>query len=124
MIGLLAALTLALAPAKADLTLNPNLRVFGPGPFINAFENDQALTNASAHLGWSIAVPVLARHYGGHRAEYIAGGSWIVLTLVQESLFHAPLHPDPQYSSEVRTDLLTRIVPCAAILLIDWLRDR
>ena len=129
MLPLLAALTLTLHPgpaqARQEMTLgmfsgfNPNLQVFGPGPFVNVFLNDQAATNASAHLAWSTAIPLAGERIGGRKGLWIAGIGWLVLTLVGEGFFHAPVHPDPYYSSEVRTDLLTRCVPTVAILSYD-----
>lgn len=98
----------------------PSLPVFGPGPTVNFLSGDsQALTNASAHVAWALAVPLVAEHFGGRKGLWIGGLSWIALTVVQESLFHAPPNPGPGYASEVRSDLLTRIVPTALILLWD-----
>ena len=37
------------------LTPRPNLDLAGAGPFLNVGVSDQAVMNAGAHLGWSIA---------------------------------------------------------------------
>ena len=46
----------------------------------------------------------------------------MALTVVQESLFHAPANAGPGYPAEVRSDLITRLVPCATLLLFDAIR--
>lgn len=103
--------------------LRPSLPLFGPGPVVNFLGGDnQAVTNASAHVAWSLAVPLVSQHFGGRKGLWIGGLSWIALTMVQESLFHAPPKPGPGYASEVRSDLLTRIVPTALLLLLDATR--
>lgn len=102
---------------------NPNFPVFGGGRFVNIFQSDGALTNASAHVAWSLAIPLTARYFWGRKGLWYAGVSWMAFTLLQESLFHAPDKPGPGYPSEVRADLLTRLVPCATLLLVDYLRN-
>lgn len=111
----------ALAVALS-LTLRPSLPVFDRGPLTNLGVGDGAVTNASAHVAWSLAVPLLGEKIGGRRGMWIAGLSWIALTLVQESLFHAPPKPSQMYPAEVRTDLATRILPTTGLLVIDLLR--
>ena len=101
----------------------PNLPVFGGGKFVNVFESDAALTNASAHVGWSIAVPLAGRVIGGRKGMWVAGLSWIGFSLATETFFHAPPNPGPGYPPEVRADLLTKILPCAAILAFDLIRS-
>lgn len=96
---------------------NPSLPVFGGGPMFNFGESDQAMTNASAHIAWSLVVPLVGEKIGGNRGKWIAGLSWIAFTLLRETLTHAP--PGPQgyaYPSEVRTDLITSIVPTLIVL--------
>jgi len=101
----------------------PSMPVFGPGPAVNFASGDnQALTNASAHVAWALAVPLVSEHFGGRKGLWIGGLSWIAATVVQESLFHAPANPGPGYPAEVRSDLLTRIVPTAILLLWDAAR--
>jgi hypothetical protein len=96
--------------------VNPSLPVTGPGPLLNIGQNDQANTNALAHVGWALAIPFLGEKIGGKKGKLIAGLSWIGLSLIQECLFHAPNNPGPGYPSEVRTDLVTRIVPTVLVL--------
>ena len=117
------------APAQASPSngipteLHPSLPLFGPGPVVNFLGGDnQAVTNASAHVAWSLAVPLVSQHFGGRKGLWIGGLSWIAATVLQESLFHAPPRPGPGYASEVRSDLLTRIVPTALLLVLDATR--
>ncbi|GEJ55425.1 hypothetical protein [Anaeromyxobacter diazotrophicus] len=112
-------LSLAVALPVGLQPTAPNLPVFGGGKFVNIFESDAALTNASAHIGWSLAVPLAGKLVGGRKGLWTAGLSWIALSLTQETFFHAPPNPGPAYPSEVRADLLTRILPCAALLAWD-----
>ena len=123
------ALLLGAVSARADPSnglpteFRPSFPVFGGGPLVNFLNGDnQALTNASAHVAWSLAVPAIGQMLWGRKGLWISGLSWIALTVVQESLFHAPSQPGPSYPSEVRSDLITRIVPCATLLVVDALR--
>jgi hypothetical protein len=95
---------------------NPHFPVLGGGKFVNIFDDDRALTNASAHVGWALAVPLAGKAIAGRRGLWIAGLSWVTVTVAQEALFHAPANPNPGYPSEVRADLLTRLVPTLALL--------
>jgi predicted alpha/beta-hydrolase family hydrolase len=114
------------------LAVRASLPVFGPGPLtnLNCYPRwsdrgcDAAWTNAAAHVGWSLAIPLLGKEVGGRRGLWIAGGAWIAASLLQEAFLHAPEHPGPGYPSEVRTDLLTRLVPCALVLVIDLATHR
>ena len=54
---------------------------------------------------------------------WVTGLSWMALTVVQESFFHAPANAGPGYPAEVRSDLITRLVPCATLLIFDALRS-
>lgn len=95
----------------------------GGGPFLNIAQSDQALTNASAHLGWSLAIGLGGWAIGGRQGLRAACGVWSGASLVGEAFFHAPPNPDPLYPSEVRTDLITKIVPCSLLVLLEALRD-
>jgi hypothetical protein len=127
LLSLVAGLAFASATARAgDLSpsmphYRPDFPVFGGGKLVNVFDDDQALTNAAAHVGWAIAVPLAGERIGGRKGLWIAGVSWMALSVVQEALFHAPAQPEAGYPSEVRADLLTRLVPTAALLLWDLL---
>jgi len=112
-------LAVALAAPVGLQPTAPNLPVFGGGRFVNIFESDATLTNASAHIGWSLALPLAGRIIGGRKGMWATGLSWIAWSLANETFFHAPRSPGPGYPSEVRADLLTRIVPCAALLSWD-----
>jgi hypothetical protein len=97
---------------------NPSFPVFGGGKFVNIFDSDAALTNASAHVAWSLAVPLAGEYVGGRKGLWIAGGTWMAVTVLQEALFHAPPRPGQGYPSEVRADLVTRLVP--TMLVLGW----
>jgi hypothetical protein len=103
---------------------NPAFPVFAAGNFVNILDNNQTLTNASAHVGWALAVPLAGEYLGGRKGLWVAGLSWVAVTLAQEAFFHAPVNPGPAYPSEVRTDLLTRLVPTAALLAWDLMHQR
>jgi AbrB family looped-hinge helix DNA binding protein len=91
---------------------------------VNFLDGDnQAMTNAAAHVGFSLAIPLLGEHFWGRKGLWISGLSWMAFTLVQESMFHAPANPGPGYPAEVRSDLITRLVPCATLLVIDALTN-
>jgi len=101
----------------------PSLPVFGGGEFVNFLGGDRdALTNASAHVAWSLAVPLAGQYVGGRKGLWIAGLAWMAVSLGQEAFFHAPPNPGRGYPAEVRADLLTRLVPTAFVLGWDLLR--
>ncbi len=123
------ALLLLAAPARPDPSnglpteFRPSFPVFGSGKFVNFLNGDnQAMTNAAAHVGFSLAVPLVGEHFWGRKGLWATGLSWMALTVIQESLFHAPPNAGPGYAAEVRSDLLTRLLPCATLLLFDALR--
>lgn len=95
---------------------NPSLPVFGDGPFLNLQQDGDARLNAAMHVAWALAIPLIGERLWGSKGKWITGLSWIALTLIQESLFHAPKDGGPNYPSEVRTDLITRIVPTLVVL--------
>lgn len=128
---LMRALVLALAIAMliaGCATPRASLPVFSPGPLTNLADTgnensvDRARTNAAAHVGWAWAIPLAGYYTGGRSGMRWAALGWIAETLVSESLFHAPPgNLGPAYSSEVRTDLLSRLAPTLILLSIDWL---
>lgn len=97
---------------------NPTLPITGPGPLFNFGDGDIAITNALAHVGFALATPLLGEKIGGSKGKWIAGLSWIAVSVLQEWLLHAPESPGDHYPSEVRTDLFTRIVP--TLLVLTW----
>ncbi len=106
----------------------PSLPLFDHGPLFNLKVNgkwdDRAVTNASAHAAWSLAVPLLGQEIGGRKGLWIAGLSWIALSFVTEAFFHAPPGPTgPAYAAEVRTDIASKVLPCAGILVWDLFRS-
>lgn len=94
---------------------NPSLPLFGSGPVTN-LSSAESYTNASAHIAWALAIPLLGEHYGGHKGKLYAGLSWIAFSIITESFFHAPQHTSDGYPSEVRTDLITKLVPTLLVL--------
>ncbi len=107
---------------------HPNFALFGGGPLLNLKVNgqwdDRAVTNAAAHVGFAVAVPMAGYYAGGRKGMWIAGLSWIGLSLFTETLMHAPPNAGPMYASEFRTDLASKIIPTAAILLWDYFSHR
>lgn len=107
------------------------LPIFGPGPFTNlgAYPHwsnrvaDAAWTNASAHVAWALAIPLLGYFISPLVIVFYGCGiGWVLWTLIYEGLLHAPDIPSPSYSAEIRTDLLTRLVPTLILFLIEALR--
>ena len=98
---------------------HPSLPVFGSGSFTNIQASDPAsVENASVHIAWGLAIPLLGEHFWGSKGKRIAGWSWIAVSIITEAFFHAPAHPGSAYPSEVRADLITKIVP--TILVMDF----
>jgi hypothetical protein len=122
-------LLLSATPARANPSnglptqFRASFPVFGSGPVVNFANGDnQAVTNAAAHVGFSLAVPLLGERFWGRKGLWATGLSWMALSVVQESLFHAPANPGAGYPAEVRSDLITRLVPCATLLILDAVR--
>jgi hypothetical protein len=118
------AASLLLAMLVSCFTPRASLPVFDRGPVTNLVPyNDAAWTNASAHIGWSLALGLAGYALDGRRGLRIACGAWASESLVGEAFFHAPPGPlGPSYASEVRTDLLTKFVPCGLLTLAETLR--
>jgi hypothetical protein len=96
------------------------LQVFGPGPATN-LGSDAANTNAIAHVGMALAIPLLGEHFFGRRGFWAAGLSWLGYSLLEEAFWHCPggCPLSPGYNAEVRTDLLSRVLPAAVLLAWD-----
>jgi len=111
----MAALLLALA---LRLTPNPpSLDVFGPGPFTNLGSgSEQAATNAMAHVWFGLACPLALTRWAG-LAPWRAGLACGAMVVTRETFFHGST-PGP----EVRTDLLSGLIPILAFVLVDTLR--
>ena len=113
---ILVAITLVYCVTTSAAHADPSLPVFGSGPLTNLGEGGIAVENASAHVAWALAIPLLGQEIGGARGKWISGGAWIAFSLIQEAFFHAPANPGAAYPSEVRTDLITRIAPTVLVL--------
>lgn len=103
------------------LAPHPYFQVFGSGPLTNLGSGDMAVSNASAHMFASIAIPLLGEKIAGRRGLWISGLSWVGYTLLEESMYHCPgsCPVSGAYNSELRTDLISRLLPTLAILTVD-----
>ena len=109
--ALLLALALRLTPNP------PSLDVFGPGPFTNLGSgSEQAATNAMAHVWFGLACPLALTRWAGF-PPWRAGLACGAMVVTRETFFHGST-PGP----EVRTDLLSGLVPILAFVLVDTLR--
>jgi hypothetical protein len=71
---------------------------------LNVFQgNELANVNASAHVGWGVAMTSGSMAMWGRKGMWIAVGANASLTLVHEACFH------DGSPAEIRTDLTTRI---------------
>ena len=110
-IGLLAALSLQLAPAPArPPALEAGLN--------SLFASDGEAVNFSAHAAWSIAAPLTGQALFGRAGLWSFGGTWMAYSLVNEFALHGP-----EGDRERNLNLVSRLGPCAVILLIDLLRN-
>lgn len=107
--GLLLALSLRLTPNP------PSLDLFGHGPMFN-LTSDAAWTNAAAHLWFGAMCPLAGYYAGGRQGLRIAAGACAGFVLLRETFFHGRT-PGP----EVRTDLLSGLLPILAVVVIDAL---
>ena len=96
--AVLASIVLAVALTAFDLTpRDPHLPIFGPGKFM-LLDSDAALTNASAHVAWSMAIPLAGKAVGGRKGLWVAGLTWMTWSVVNETFFHAPPKLSPAAS--------------------------
>lgn len=105
------ALLLAL---KLSLPITEGGPAFNVPPF--APFSEQTVANASAHVGWSLAVPLLAGELWGRRASAWTGIGWCAATTGWEATRHF------KHGPEVRTDLLTNCLPSLGVALWQLLR--
>jgi hypothetical protein len=75
------------------------------------FASDAEATNFSAHAGWSLALPLAGLAIAGPVGAYVAGGAWLVWSLVNEMFLHGPTG-----SHERAQDLVSRLAPCSLVL--------
>lgn len=109
MTGLMLALALRLVPNA------PSLDIFGAGPFTNLGGGDeQAATNAIAHVWFGAMCPLAGYYAGGSRGLRIAAASCAAFVLVRETFWHGRT-PGP----EVRTDLISGLLPIAIVVAVD-----
>ena len=102
------------------------LPVFDRGPLTNlGFDSgsDAANTNASLHALWSLGIAGIGWGLWGRTGLRAACGAWSGASLLGEAFLHAPPGPlGPEYAAEVRTDLMSKILPCAALVVIEGLK--
>jgi hypothetical protein len=109
-------MTVLLLAIALRLTPNaPSLDVFGSGPFTN-LGSEQADTNAIAHVWFGLACPLALSRWAGLRT-WQAGTICGAAVVARETFFHGAT-PGP----EVRTDLLSGVVPILAVVVVDALR--
>lgn len=109
MTAALLALSLVLSPVRA--ATSPEKIV------ADVFRSDMEAVNFSAHVAWSLALPLAGNAVDGKRGTLIAGSAWIAYSLVNEFAFHPPLQP-----RERALNLVSRLVPCAVVMLVRVLR--
>ena len=90
------------------------------GGLTNIGSSAEANQNAIQHAIAGTAIPLGARYFG-RKPMWYAGATWIGYTLLEEVAWHAPDQPDKSYPSEVRADLLSRIIPTLIVLGVDYL---
>jgi hypothetical protein len=112
MTGILLALALHLAPNP------PSLDVFGRGPLTN-LGSEQADVNALAHLYFGAACPLAGYYADGRRGMRLASAACASLILIREAFFHGRT-PGP----EVRTDLISGLLPIAIVVVLDAMVTR
>ena len=99
--------------------------LFAPGPITNIGRgNDAADTNAAAHVGWALAIPLAGKVCYGRKGLWAAGLGWIGYSVVSELWFHAPDGVGNSYAPEFRADLISRLVPTLTTLTIDLLMNQ
>jgi hypothetical protein len=103
MSGALLALTLVLHPSQRE-----SIEKWASG----AFANQQEATNFSAHVGWSLALPLAGYAVADRKGLYVAGGAWLAYSLVNEFAMHGPENAHAR-----RLDPISRLVPCTAVML-------
>lgn len=87
-------------------------------PFLNIppfapFE-DRAVTNASAHIGWAIAIVLNGYVFlGGATGAIGATLAWVIWAITTEFPTHLDAAP-----SETRTDIVTRCVPALVMMVL------
>lgn len=99
---LLLALALSLSPERAATGL---------------FRSDAEAVNFSAHVGWSLALPLAGHAIDGKRGALLAGGGWLAYSLINEFALHGP-----EGARERNQNLLSRLVPCAVVIFFEALR--
>lgn len=81
------------------------------------FNSDAEATNFSAHVGWSLAFPLAGAALAGRDGALYAGSGWVAYSLVNELALHGP-----EDARERRQNLVSRLIPCAVVLLVEVLR--
>lgn len=108
MTGILVAIVLNLTPNA------PSLDLFGHGPVTN-LSSEQAWTNAAAHLWFGIACPLALSRWTSLKT-WKAGVVCGAVVLTRETFWHGRTS-----GPEVRTDLLSNLLPILSVVIVDAL---
>lgn len=81
------------------------------------FRSDAEATNFGAHVGWSLLLPVGGYVAADRPGLYVAGSAWLTYSIVNEFAMHGP-----EGSRERALDLVSRLVPCATVMIWTALR--
>ena len=81
------------------------------------FHGAQEASNFGAHTGWALAIPLAGHAVDGKRGAFIAGGSWMAFTLVNEFALHGP-----ESARERNLNLISRLLPTLAVLAWEVLK--
>jgi hypothetical protein len=84
----------------------------------SVFSSDAEATNFGAHVGWSLALPFTGYAVADRRGLYAAGGAWLTYSLLNEFVMHGP-----ESAHERELDLMSRLVPCAAVMIWTAVRN-
>jgi hypothetical protein len=112
-LAVLLALSLQLGGTQRSVLSSPEKWVTG------AFQSDAEATNFSAHAAWSLAMPLAGQAIDGRRGLWTFGLSWMGYSLAHEFLLHGP-----ESARERHLNLISRLGPCALVLIIDAIAHR
>lgn len=77
------------------------------------FTGDQEAVNFSAHVAWSLVFALGGHALGGALGLIIGAAVWILYSLLNEFLLHGP-----EGSRERKLNLISRLVPSGALLIL------
>jgi len=80
---------------------------------VSMFQSDAEATNFSAHVAWSLLVPLIGYAIGGRKHGLQLGAIWIAYSLFNELLLHGPTDV-----REFALNLISRLVPSAVVMTV------